>query len=128
MYKAIDVARYVVQKCIDLGHPITNVQLQLLLAYIQPDWDEGRLVFADNIERWDFGPCIPNVYYEYGNNGSLPIDVAGKGEPIDPEDAEKFNWEVIWYLVCVLRDGRVLSEIAKREGRCVNVGAANRLG
>lgn len=51
MYKAIDVARYVVQKCIDLGHPITNVQLQQLLAYIQQDWlDEGLLVFIDDVE------------------------------------------------------------------------------
>lgn len=113
MYKAVDVARYVVQKCIDLGHPITNVQLQLLLAYIQPDWDEGRLVFFDNVEHWDFGPCIPNVYYEYGNNGSLPIDVAGKGESINPEDAEKFDWEVIWYLVYVLRDRGVLGKVSR---------------
>lgn len=117
MYKAIDVARYVVQKCIDLGHPITNVQLQQLLAYIQQDWlDGGRLVFADGVESREFGPCIPNVYYEYGNNGSLPIDVAGNGEPINQEDVEKFDWEVIWYLVCVLRDRGVLSEIAKRGG------------
>ena len=51
MYKAIDVAKYVVQKCIDLGHPITNVQLQQLLAYIHQDWlDEGLLVFPDYIE------------------------------------------------------------------------------
>lgn len=119
MYRAIDVAKYVVQKCIDLGHPITNVQLQQLLTYIHQDWlDEGLLVFPDYIEiRYrGFGPCIPDVYYEYGNNGSLPIDVAGKGEPINSEDAEKFDWEVIWYLVCVLRDRSVLSEIAKSGG------------
>ena len=62
------------------------------------------------------GPCVPDVYYEYGNNGSLPIDVAGKGEPINPEDVEKFDWAVIWYLVCVLRDRNVLSEMVKMGG------------
>lgn len=114
MYRAIDVAKYVVQKCVDLGHPITNVQLQQLLAYIKQDWlDKGRLVFADYIEYRGFGPCIPNVYYEYGNNGSLPIDVAGKGEPINSEDVEKFDWQVIWYLVCVLRDRCVLSALSQ---------------
>ena len=114
MYRAIDVARYVVQKCIDLGHPITNVQLQQLLAYIQHDWlNEGLFVFIDDVEWREFGPCIQNVYYEYGNNGSLPIDVAGKGEPINPEDVEKFDWEVIWYLVCVLRDRSVLGALSQ---------------
>ena len=92
MYRALDVANYVVSKCLDDGCPISNLQLQKILYYIQKDYlKRDNLAFSDDIEAWQFGPVVPNVYYDYCGSGALPIDMAGKGKPIAPSDRNRFD-------------------------------------
>ena len=61
MYKALELAKYVVSKCIQDDNPISNLQLQKILFYIQRDYlqNENRAAFADEIEAWRFGPVVP---------------------------------------------------------------------
>ena len=74
MYTAIDLSKYIVQKCINDGHPISNLQLQKILYYIQMDFlRRGDIAFQDDFQAWQFGPVVPNIYYRYCTNGSMPI-------------------------------------------------------
>ncbi|MCQ2538282.1 MAG: DUF4065 domain-containing protein [Lachnospiraceae bacterium] len=74
MYTALDFAKYIVKKCIDDGQPISNLQLQKILFYIQKDFlQRDQLAFCDEIEAWQFGPVVPNVYYHYCGYGAMNI-------------------------------------------------------
>lgn len=77
MYKALDVARYIVNKCIDDNLPISNIQLQKILYCIQRECLQiyGREMFSDEIEAWQFGPVVPEVYYRYCRFGANLIRI-----------------------------------------------------
>ena len=63
MYSALELSKYIVTKCINDGEPISNLQLQKILYYIQRDFlRQGEAAFSDTIEAWQFGPVVPNVY------------------------------------------------------------------
>lgn len=81
MYTALDVAKYIVVKCMKDGHPITNLQLQKILFYIQREYlfATDQPLFKDSFESWKFGPVVPKVYYRYcgfsGNEINFQIDM-----------------------------------------------------
>lgn len=76
MYNAIDLSKYIVSKCVTDGHPISNLQLQKILYYIQKDFlQRDEVAFSDNIEAWQFGPVVPNVHYHYCGFGAMPISI-----------------------------------------------------
>lgn len=66
-YSAIDIAKYVVIKCVKDNAPISNLQLQKILYFIQLHFirDKGYVLFIDDIEAWQYGPVVPNVYKRY---------------------------------------------------------------
>lgn len=75
MYKALDIAKYVITRCTNDGCLISNLQLQKILYYLQREYlkKNGKL-FPDVIEAWQWGPVIPNVYNVYCVYGSMKID------------------------------------------------------
>lgn len=74
MYKAIDLSKYIVTKCIVDGCAISNLQLQKILYYVQKDFLQRNCVaFSDDIEAWQFGPVVPVVYYKFCGFGAMPI-------------------------------------------------------
>ena len=55
-YKAIDIAKYIINKCTIDQHPISNLQLQKILYYVQKAFLEKNMVaFDDEIEEFDGG-------------------------------------------------------------------------
>ena len=77
MYKAMELSTYIVSKCIKEDCPISNLQLQKILYYIQKAFlDRGDRAFSDNIEAWQFGPVVPNVYRRHPHESLF--DAAGK--------------------------------------------------
>mgnify|MGYP004486751919 CR=1 FL=1 len=77
MYKAIDLANYIVDKCIKDNTPITNLQLQRILYFVQKDFlKRGSRAFSDDIEAWEFGPVVPNVYFYFCGFGATPISIS----------------------------------------------------
>ncbi len=79
VYKAIDIANYIINKCtIDLK-PVSNLQLQKILYYVQREslW-RGKPAFNDIIEAWQFGPVVPEVYYTYCGFGAMKINLRFK--------------------------------------------------
>lgn len=92
MYTAMDVSKYIVNKCIDDGHPITNLQLQKILYFVQIDFlKSGEQAFYDDFEAWKFGPVIPEVYYRFGGYGSMPITLKCDEVSISYDDAKKID-------------------------------------
>ena len=92
MYSAIDLAKYIVRKCIADKLPISNLQLQKILYYIQKYFLQSKCVpfFYENIEAWIFGPVVPSVYYYFSGAGAMPItlceDIQGNLDSIFSED------------------------------------------
>ena len=73
-YKALDVAKYIIDKCTRDRKPISNLQLQKILYFIQKEClKNGTIAFHDDIEAWQFGPVVPDVYYRFCGAGAMPI-------------------------------------------------------
>ena len=77
MYDALELAKYIVAKCIRDGCPISNLQLQKTLYFIQRQFlrNKGHVAFYDEIQAWQFGPVVRNVYAYFCASGGMPIDL-----------------------------------------------------
>ena len=74
MRSALDIARYIINKCTKESSPISNLQLQKILYYIQKEYLKNHeYAFSDVIEAWQFGPVVPEVYYYFCGFGAMPI-------------------------------------------------------
>lgn len=94
MYDALELSKYIIAKCVKDEQPISNLQLQKILYYIQKCFVQAdRLAFSDDIEAWRFGPVVPNVYYYFCGSGALPIILPYKGEK--PESCDKVTIDSI---------------------------------
>lgn len=74
---AADVAAYLVQESANEGYPITQLELQKLLAMCQSLYahtHQGKPLFTDKVEAWDLGPAVRDVYRLYNQYGNKPID------------------------------------------------------
>ena len=93
MYAAIDLSKYIVSKCIKDGHPISNLQLQKILYYIQKAFlkEKGTQAFGDDIEAWQYGPVVPNAYYRFCGSGAMPISFCLETGSIEKCDEELIN-------------------------------------
>ena len=92
MYSAIVISKHIVTKCINDNFPISNLQLQKILYYIQKDYlIRDSIAFSDDIEAWQFGPVVPNVYYHFCVFGAMPITNTYESIDIEPEDLQTIN-------------------------------------
>lgn len=91
MYNALTLSKYIVTKCVNDGYPISNLQLQKILYFIQKDFlTRGSIAFSDDIEAWQFGPVVPNTYYRFCGFGAMPITdtYPNTSESITPDDRQ----------------------------------------
>ena len=90
-YTARDVANYIVKECSDHDISITNLQLQKILYYIQVHFlqKENRALFSDDIEAWQLGPVVRDVYDQYSTFGSMDLYEIEKPEVEFTEDERK---------------------------------------
>ena len=91
--KALPLAGYIVQHCIDKNTPVTNLQLQKILYFVQlqslKETDFKEPIMEDpQFEAWLFGAVIREVYYAYCANGGLPIIKVAPESGIIPSDKE----------------------------------------
>lgn len=71
VYKVIDVAKYLVSYCTNKDMPISNLQLQKILYFLQLFyWKKtSNWLFNEEFAAWRYGPVISevyNIYYGYG--------------------------------------------------------------
>ncbi len=69
------MAKYIVAKCVKDNCPVNNLQLQKILFCVQKEFlQQGYgAAFHDDIEAWQFGPVVPEVYYYFCGFGAMPI-------------------------------------------------------
>lgn len=90
-YNAIDIAKYTISKCTIDGNPISNLPLQKILYFLQADYlRNNEILFNDDIEAWQFGPVVPDVYYEFCGYGASDI-VDEYYINLDPEDKMRID-------------------------------------
>lgn len=75
MYNAVDVADYIVVRCANSGRPVTNLQLQKILYYVQLNFLRrfNTCAFEDDIQALRHGPAVKEVYYKYSTWGRHEI-------------------------------------------------------
>ncbi|MCD7824027.1 MAG: DUF4065 domain-containing protein [Oscillospiraceae bacterium] len=75
MYSALDVARYIVDKCNAALSAITNLKLQKILYFVQAEFlvKKHTPCFSEDIYAWNYGPVVPSVYREYKVYGGSSI-------------------------------------------------------
>lgn len=67
IYNAKDIAKYILSYCTREGNPASNLKLQKLLYFVWIDFfkQTKRRLFENEICAWQYGPVVPDVYYEY---------------------------------------------------------------
>ena len=74
-YSATDVARYMVNLCIEEKSPVSNLQVQKILYFCQQEYyvKTGTPLFDDDFQAWQYGPVIPEVYKVFSLFGGMKI-------------------------------------------------------
>ncbi len=103
-YKALDIARYIINYSNDKEFGISNLKLQKLLYFVQAEFlaftDEKKPCFEEEIEAWGFGPVVPCVYQEYKQFGSANI----------PTIDEYYDISDDWNIVKTRYDNSIISD------------------
>lgn len=106
---AMDIADYIVNKCIDDGKPISNLQLQKILYFCQRAYGQQthKPLFDDDFEAWKYGPVIPDIYKTFSlyggrkinhktpRNPNIPKDVTDIINSIIEEKRDKYPWDLV---------------------------------
>lgn len=96
-YSAVELSKYIITKCARENKPISNLQLQKILYFIQKEYlqKKGVPAFNDPIEAWRFGPVVPEAYYFFCGAGAMPITDIYEDFCISPADAELIDRIVV---------------------------------
>lgn len=87
------LAKYVVTKSEEDGDPITNLQLQKIMYFLQSVYccsTKGSLLFPDEFQAWPYGPVLPNVYEQFADYGGRLIHEKFNQLPTLPTDIKDF--------------------------------------
>lgn len=133
IYNAIQIAKYMVNKCTHENCPISNLQLQIMLYFLQGESYKSREqpLFTNRIEAWPYGPVVPDVYYLYSASGAVPICMFYEDAEanINPQDRqwmdpliERYNNMEVWDLIDLSRseDGAWHKAIRKNKGKIIS--------
>ncbi|MFV7791276.1 Panacea domain-containing protein [Aliarcobacter lanthieri] len=74
--RAINLANYIINKSIDSKKPVSNLQLQKMIYFVNLYYFRltgAFLLDGEQFEAWQHGPVIPEVYREYATYGGLLI-------------------------------------------------------
>lgn len=92
MYKAIEIANYIIEYEHSKKRFISNLELQKLLYFVQAGFiiENAAPIFEDDMEAWSVGPIVIDVHNIYKIHGGLDI-IRAKGKLANNiKDAEKF--------------------------------------
>lgn len=79
MKSALELSKYIIELCSSEDTPISNLQLQKILYYIQYEFLKcNQEAFPEEFEAWQFGPVIPSVYSQYCAFGGRCISMRYK--------------------------------------------------
>ncbi|KZE38952.1 hypothetical protein AV656_08620 [Bhargavaea cecembensis] len=75
-YPVNDIADFVIEYANSKGNPVNNLKLQKILYYLEARFlFEGKgVLFDEPIEKWRYGPVIPEVYHRFKHYGAEDIN------------------------------------------------------
>lgn len=98
-HTALDVANTFLDLAQRDGRTLTNMELQKHV-YIAFGYYAGFMnerLFSDDIQAWNYGPVIPNLYHELKHYGVGPVTEHLPGTvPIPTQSAERNIIESVW--------------------------------
>ena len=73
---AVTLAQYMITRCTNAGHPVSNLHLQKILYLLQEEWlgTHDEPLFPNTICAWKYGPVVVDVnrlYRGYGASGII---------------------------------------------------------
>ena len=90
-YSALQIANWFVRRAANDGRTVSIMSL-LKLCYIAHGWRleiTGEPLFSNEIEAWQYGPVIPEVYRAFRHQGvQVNSEVPFHGCAISPEDED----------------------------------------
>ena len=121
-YRAAHIARYMIDRCAEGGHPVDNLKLQGMLYHVQERslCASGTPMFDEDFEAWHFGPVLPEVYYRYCGFGALKIELCpGLGRPSELETINDDLVEIIDPIMgkdCCLTPWKMADDLLRKGG------------
>lgn len=115
MYRALDVANYVINRYNENNISITNLKLQKVLYYIQAAFlvERGPGCFKDEIMCWRHGPVIQSVYNKFSKYGSEIIPrQEQKSQMVFDEGKWKFESRLINKNDIDIKDRNLIDKVA----------------
>ncbi len=124
-YDALEVAKYIITRCLEDGCPISNLKLQKVLYFLWVDFyrETHRYLFFDEICAWQLGPVIPDVYYEYCPHAGRPIFIQYEANITDVDKMvldrliQSYMWTSASTLVSRTHEQGTAWDIVYRDGR-----------
>lgn len=105
-YNVLDVCRHVINYSNEHDYGISNLKLQKILYFIQAYFltnkKDHTSCFNEKIEAWDFGPVVPEAYYEYKQYGSGDIPTV--------ESYFQFDEDDVWNIKRVVFDDSIIKD------------------
>ncbi len=92
LYNAMQIADFIIDYCTKRDDSVSNLRLQKLLYFLWVEYYKRnqKSLFIDSMYAWQFGPVVPNVYYEYCAYGGRPINLKCETE-IEEADKEELE-------------------------------------
>lgn len=106
VYDANLIADYVIWYANEIkDYSMNNLKLQKVLWFLQADslLAFDRELFYNDIEAWDFGPVVPDVYHRFKHIGTCRILAGNEAEQSQFLIAKK-DKNVINFLVEILKE------------------------
>lgn len=91
MAAAMIVADYIIEKAKSLEKPVTNLQLQKVMFFLNVQYllkNKKSLISANKFEKWAYGPVVRQVYRQYATFGSNEIKEVPNFEYMIEENGE----------------------------------------
>lgn len=75
MYNILDIAMYVINYGVFINKPITNLQLQKVIYYIEKQYSEifGESLFNEDYKVTEYGVIYSTLYNEFSEYSHRPI-------------------------------------------------------
>lgn len=114
MYKAIDIAVYVINYINRHECSVSNLKLQKILYYIQAAFlcDKNKECFSDTILCWRHGPVVPTVYDVFNKYGSDNIPTQNSVSKIIVQNGKlKFVKKPFNENIIILEDRNFMTDV-----------------
>ncbi len=111
-YKYETICEYIVLLSMQREKQITNLRLQKVLYYVQGYFLKlfEYPAFNEDIQAWQYGPVVPEAYYDYCIFGNRPLKTNTDWQDICIETKEKKIINKVFERCCDISIGQLVEQ------------------